>query len=218
MKILICVGANSRIIQHCLNFCQGFSKVHLFYRSKYDGNISSRYIHHKYEDVISLLVELQKILNNTSEESSLYMLYSSFYTLRHLAPKNDDVWDSPLATTIQSMALNNPKVRRLIIMGSTQVLLYPFKKDFYLNCKGIELMNFQINRRLDSESKICYFALPPLDASSNIIGRIFVRSRMDCAINIVKELGTRSQFCCPQGLYHLYTKYIVARGASVKSY
>jgi len=218
MKILICIGANSRITQKCLEFCKEFSIIHLFYRSPYQGNISEKYVHHKYQDAINLLNEIQRTITEADADTSFYLLYSSYFTRRLLPPEYEEVWDSALSISLQSLVLNSGNVQRLILLGSTQALFYPFKSDFYLKYKRIELKNFQINSMLDKKSKICYFALPPLDKSSNIFGMLFVRSREDCAKNIVKEFSTETKFCSPLGIYYWIAYYICGNKILLERY
>jgi hypothetical protein len=219
MNILICIGANSRIIQKCLQFEEkNFDFTYLISRNSYYGILPTGSMHIMLEDPLLILLKIKEISGEMRDCDEIKILYSSFYTDRSLKPAGFSIWDPGFSLSLQCMVLNRKNLTQLVILGSTQAVFYPFLKDFYLTNKVLELQGFLQLTPLDSEGKLCYLALPPLDGSQNLFGKIFIKTRKECAVIIVGCLYKKSKFLIPRGVYGFIAEILFGKYFEISKY
>lgn len=219
MNVLICIGANSRIIQKCLQIHEkNYDFTYLISRNPYSGILPIRSMHIKLENPLLILLKIKEISEEMGDFDEIRIIYSSFYTDRNIKPAGFNIWDPGFSLSLQCMVLNKKNLKRLAILGSTQAVWYPFFKDFYLKNKILELHGFLQLASLDSEDKLCYLALPPLDRSDNPIGKFFIKTRTECATVTINCLNKKSKFLIPTGIYGYIANIFFGKNIEVLNY
>ncbi len=219
MNILICIGANARIIQQCLKSEKTlFNFIYLFSRNNYYGILPTSSIHIKLEDPLLILLKIKEISEKAKESDNIKIIYSSFCTNRNLNPEGCGIWDAGFSLSLQCLVLNTKNLTRLAILGSTQAVWFPFSKDFYLRNKILELNGFLQLTSLDVQGKLCYLALPPLDESRNLIGKLFIKTRKECAAVIVRCLDQKNKLLIPRGVYAFIAKIFFRKYLDISNY